>query len=34
VWEERDAALKANFGKPLVHPDELTYLMAKHAETP
>ena len=31
MWEERDAALKANFGKPLMHPDELTYLMAKHA---
>ena len=31
MWEQRDAELKANFGKPLMHPDELTYLMAKHA---
>ncbi len=31
MWERRDAELKANFGKPLMHPDELTYLMAKHA---
>ena len=31
MWQERDAALKANFGKSLMHPDELTYLMAKHA---
>jgi benzoylformate decarboxylase len=31
MWEERDSALRANFGKPLMHPDELTYLMAKHA---
>src|SRR5215510_13676957 len=31
MWAERDTALKANFGKPLMHPDELTYLMAKHA---
>jgi benzoylformate decarboxylase len=31
MWEARDAELKANFGKPLMHPDELTFIMAKHA---
>jgi len=31
MWENRDSELKANFGKALMHPDELTYIMAKHA---
>jgi len=31
MWVDRDASIKANFGKSLMHPDELTYIMAKHA---
>ena len=31
TWDERDTSLKANFGKTPMHPDELTWLMAKHA---
>jgi thiamine pyrophosphate-dependent acetolactate synthase large subunit-like protein len=31
IWEERDAALKSSFGKTLMHPDEMTYVMAQNA---
>jgi thiamine pyrophosphate-dependent acetolactate synthase large subunit-like protein len=31
MWADRDAGLRANFGKAEMHPDELTYIMAKTA---
>jgi thiamine pyrophosphate-dependent acetolactate synthase large subunit-like protein len=31
MWQDRDTALRASFGKSRMHPDELTFLMAKHA---